>query len=97
VQFEVVHNGLSGAQHLLILPGIAFSEFLRKDLKHISSQQLLLVINTAALHERLVHCGVAAVKVFDGESDFRHMVENPLDHNHLDGPAQAGIRDRDWE
>jgi hypothetical protein len=97
VQFEVVHNGLSGAQHLLILPGIASSEFLRKDLKHIPSQQLLLVINPAVLHERLVHGGIAAVKVFDEESDFRHVVENPLDHSHLDGSAQARICDRDWE
>src|ERR1019366_10238044 len=97
VQFEVVHNWLSGAQNSLILPGIDFGEFLREDLQHISSQQLLLVCDPASLHEGLVDGGVAAMKILDEESDFRHMVEYPLDHDHLDGPAQAGIRDRDWE
>jgi hypothetical protein len=97
VQFEVVHNWLSGAQDSLILPGIDFGEFLREDLQHITSEQLLLVCDPASLHERLVNGGVAAMKILDEKSDFRHMVENPLNHHHLDGPAQAGIRDRDWE
>jgi hypothetical protein len=97
VQFEMVHNWLSGTQNSLILPGIDFREFLREDLQHISSQQLLLVCDPASLHERLVDGSVSAMQILDEEGDLRHMVEDPLDHHHLDGPAQAGIRDRDWE
>jgi hypothetical protein len=37
------------------------------------------------------------MKILDEKGDFRHMVENPLDHDHLDRPAQAGVGNRDWE
>lgn len=91
VHVQMVHERLARAQDLLVLLGIDFGKFLRKDLGDSSAQQLVLLFEPASLDEGLVDGDITAPEVFNKESYLGHMVKNVLDHRHFHGPALAGV------
>jgi hypothetical protein len=75
----------AGSHHGLVLRGIEGSQFFGKNLAHVPAQQLPLLFQAAAFHQRLIDRQISAGTIFDEKRGIRHMIKELLDDGQLRG------------
>ena len=93
MELQPVDDGPAGGAHRPILAQVALAEGRREELGRGPAQELLLALDTAALHQGLVDNKVASGSVLDEVDDVGRAVEELLEGFHPDdaGPMECGI------
>ena len=79
MQFEVIDNWAASPDDGLVLVGVKFSEFFRKDLLNMTSEQFLFVAATTTFDEGLINGNVTATSVFDKKCGVGNVIEELFD------------------
>ncbi len=94
MQFEVIDYCAASADDRLVLVGVKFSEFFRKYLLNMTSEQFLFVAATTTFDEGLINGNVTTASVFDKKCGVGNVIEKLLDDGQFGGDARRDFRER---